>query len=186
MIAGDLDLKTGNIDFHGFVEIRGDVPDDFSIKASKGMKISGNVGACRLEAGGPVEIGSMAGKEIGQILCHGDLKASYLNLASVACHGNVLASNEIRNSQIKSTGQIIVERGSIIGGKAVALEGIEAKILGAMSCVLTQLVAGVYFPDVDRFDYLHQRLRELNAQIKAIHDALGPLKHINNLNEALQ
>jgi uncharacterized protein (DUF342 family) len=185
VISGDLDLNTGNIDFHGFVEIRGDVPDDFTIKASKGIQVAGAVGACQLEAGGPIEIGSMAGKEIGRIICQGDLTTSYLNQVSVACHGNVLVANEIRNSQVKATGRIVVERGSIIGGKALALEGIEAKILGATSCVRTHLVAGRYFPDADRFDYLHQRLQEINHQVKAIHEALGPLERIKELSEAL-
>ncbi len=185
LIPGDLDLKTGNIDFHGFVEIRGDVPDDFSVKASKGMRISGTVGACRLEAGGPLEIGSMAGKGIGQILCYGDLKAGYLNQGSVACHGDILVTNEIRNSQVKATGKIVVERGSIIGGKALALEGIEAKILGATSCVRTHLVAGRYFPDTDRFDYLHQRRAGLDLQLKAIHEALGPLERLKEHAEDL-
>ena len=186
LISGDLDLKVGNIDFHGFVEIRGDVPDDFLVKASKGMKIRGTVGACQLEAGGSVEIGSIAGKEVGQIQCHGDLKAGYLNQVNVACHGDILISNEIRNSQVKATGQIIVERGSIIGGKTLALEGIEAKVLGTTSCVRTQLVAGVYFPDAERLDYLRQRSEDINAQIKSIHAALGPSERLKERDDNLK
>lgn len=175
VIPGDLDLRIGNLAFHGFIEIKGDVPDDFSVKASKGMRIAGAVGACRIESGGALEIGSMAGKEVGQIVCHGDLKAGYLNQTQVACYGNVLVTNEIRNSQVKATGRILVE-GAIVGGKCVALEGIEAKSLGATSGLRTQLVAGVYFPDADRFDYLRERLKTITKQLKKIQEAIGPLE----------
>ncbi len=185
VISGDLDLKVGNIDFHGFVEIKGDVPDEFNVKATKGMRIAGTIGACRLESGGSMEIGSMAGKDIGQIVCHGDLKASYLNQMTLTCYGNVVVSNEIRNSQIKATGHIIVERGSIIGGKYVALDGIEAKVLGATSCVRTQLIAGVYFPDADRFDYLQQRLEEIDSQLRSVYEVLDSLTRLKERDETL-
>ena len=176
VISGDLSLKVGNLDFHGFIEIKGDVPDEFSVKAKKGLRITGTIGACQIESGGPLEIGSMAGKETGQIICHGDLKASFLNQVKVACYGNVQVSNEIRNSSIKATGKIVVERGSIVGGKCLALEGIEARILGTTSGLKTHLSAGIYFPDADRFDYLRERLKQVNKQLKTIHAAIGPLE----------
>lgn len=181
VVSGDLDLKVGNIEFNGFVAVKGDVLDDFHIKASKGIEVSGVVGACKLESDGPVAIGSMAGKEIGQIICRGDLVVGFLNQANVQCYGDVLVTNEIRNSIVKATGKIIVERGSIIGGSCVALEGIEAKVLGATSGVATSLRAGVYFPDVERFDYLHQQLHKVEAQIGRLRAAIGPLERISDL-----
>lgn len=186
LVPGDLDLKIGNIDFHGFVEIKGDVPDDFSVKASKGLKIGGSVGACRIEAGGSIEIGSVAGHDSGQIVCHGDLKANFLNQVQVTCYGNVQVVNEIRNSQVKATGRILVERGSIIGGKCLALEGIEANVLGATSGIRTHLVAGRYFPDTDRFDYLRQRQQEIEKQLQVIRTALGPLTQARHLGATLE
>ena len=179
VIHGDIDLSIGNIDFHGFVEVNGEVPDNFNIKATKGIKVSGPIGACNIESDGSIEICSMAGKEVGQIICHGDLRANYLNQATIISYGDVYVTNEIRNSQIKSTGKIIVERGSIIGGKCIALEGIEAKNFGTSSGQKTQLVSGIYFPDVDRFDYLRKQLKNINRQIESINEALGPLrKHL--------
>jgi len=48
VVDGDVDFAVGNIRFNGFVEVRGDVLDGFQINASKGLKITGNVGNCRL------------------------------------------------------------------------------------------------------------------------------------------
>lgn len=176
VVPGDLDLSIGNIDFHGFVEIKGEVPDDFSVIATKGIKIAGLVGACRLESAGSIEISSMAGKGVGEIVCHGDLRAKFLNQVSVVVFGDVDVANEIRNCRIKSTGKVVVERGGIIGGKCTAMDGIEAKVLGTDSGQKTRLIAGVYFPDADRFEYLGEQLHNINRQLKSINDALGPLK----------
>ncbi len=87
----------------------GDVPDDFDLKATKGIKVSGHIGACNIESEESIEIASMSGKETGQITCHGDLRASFLNQTTVACYGDVYVMNEIRNSVIKSTGKVVVE-----------------------------------------------------------------------------
>lgn len=186
VVSGDLDLKIGNIEFNGFVEVKGDVLDDFHIKASKGIKVAGVVGACKLKSDGPVVIGSVAGKERGQISCSGELVAGFLNQANVHCYGDVLVTNEIRNSVVKATGKIIVERGSIIGGSCVALEGIEAKILGATSGTATLLRAGVYFPDVERFDFLHQELQRVDSQIGRLKAAIGPLERLCDLDSATE
>lgn len=183
VISGDLDLEVGNVNFNGFVEVKGDVRDDFHIKATKGIKVGGVVGACQLESGGLVEIGSMAGKESGKIICHGDLTAGFLNQVNVQCFADVLITNEIRNSIVKATGKIVVERGPIIGGSCIALKGIEAKILGATSGLETRLVAGIYFPDADRFNFLYQRLQSIEEQIRRLKSAIGPLQKLSDLDE---
>lgn len=186
VVRGDVDLKVGNIDFNGVVEIKGDVLDDFNIRASKGIRVSGAVGACRLESDGPVEIGSMAGLGRGLIRCRGDLRANYLNQVLVECWGNVEVKQEIRNSIVKSTKVVISERGTISGGETVALDGIEAKHFGSISGIKTKLTAGVYFPEADRLNTLRQQQRSFGSQIQRISAALGPLSKRTNLRKALQ
>jgi uncharacterized protein (DUF342 family) len=176
VVPGDVDLTVGDIDFYGFVDIKGDVHDDFDIKAIKGIKVTGAIGACQIESGGSIDMTSMAGKDSGTIICHGDLHATYLNQVEVRCFGHVLVDNEIRNSTVKSTGRITVEHGSIIGGDCVAMDGIEAKDLGTPSGLKTCVAAGIYFPDADRFDYLHNQLLSINQQIESINKALGLLR----------
>ena len=175
-VAGDLDFNIGNIDFNGFVEVKGDVLDDFHIKATKGIYVEGVVGACTPESGGSVEIGSMSGKEVGRIVCHGDLIAKYLNQVEVECHGNVIVANEIRNSNVKATGSIVVENGFISGGSSVALEGVQADMLGSTSGIKTILKAGIYFPEADQLEYLRENLKSVNLQIKRVHAGIGPLE----------
>ncbi len=186
VVRGDVDLSVGNIDFNGVVEISGDVLDDFNITASKGIRISGAVGACRLISGGPVEIGSMAGLGTGLVRCQGDLRAKYLNQVQVECWGNVEVALEIRNCSVKATRAIMVERGTISGGEMVALDGIEAKHLGAVSGIKTRLTAGIYFPEVDRLASLQQQQRSYNQQVQHLNTALAPRNKSKNMRKALQ
>lgn len=186
VVSGNVDLSVGNIDFNGIVEIKGDILDDFNIRASKGILVTGAVGACRLESDGPVKIGSMAGLGVGLIRCRGDLNAGYLNQVRVECWGNVEVTNEIRNCSIRATRAIIVERGTISGGEAIALDGIEAKTLGAVSGAKTNLTAGIYFPEADRLSTLRQQQHSFNLQVQRIGAALGPLGKRKNLRKALQ
>lgn len=176
VIPGNIDLRVGHVDFHGYVEIKGDVLDDFDVRSTKGIKVGGHVGACHLESRGSIEVGSMAGKEIGRILCQGDVRAKFLNQVTVICYGNVIVSNEIRNCDIKATGHIVVERGGIIGGSCVALKGVSAAVIGAVSGQKTQVAAGIYFPDNDRFSYLTEHLKKVQQQIISIGVTIDSLK----------
>jgi len=175
VVPGSVDLRVGHVDFHGFVEVKGDVLDDFDVRSTKGIKISGHVGACHIQSQGSVELGAMAGREIGHVFCQGDLYARYLNQVTVVCYGNVVVTNEIRNSHIRATGYVVVERGAIIGGEVTALTGISAMTIGANSGQRTQIVAGVYFPDAERSDYIRRQLQSIEQQMNAISAAIKPL-----------
>lgn len=188
IVSGDVDLSIGHITFNGFVDVKGDVLDDFNITATKGITISGAVGNCQIISDGPVTIGSMAGLGKGNIRCQGDLHARYLNHTTVECWGDIHIANEVRNSTVKSTGSINIPKGLITGGEIIALEGIEAKSLGSHSGTKTLLTSGIYFPETDRLNFLRNRLKSLVAQLANITSTLNALngKTLSNLRPALR
>ena len=192
VVNGDVDLNIGHIHFNGFVDIKGDVLDDFNISATKGINITGAVGACQISSEGPVTLGTMAGRGTGTIACNGSLQARYLNQVQVECRGDVNISHELRNSVIKSTGSINIPKGLVTGGELVALEGIEIKILGAKSGTKTYLTSGIYFPETDRLQYLRSQLKSLMTQLEKIGTTLRDLnknplqKHRKALREAIE
>ena len=175
VIPGNVDLHVGHIDFNGFVEIKGDVLDDFDVRSTKGIKINGHVGACHIESQGSIDVGAMAGREIGHIFCQGDLHTRYLNQVTVVCYGDVVVTNEVRNSHVRATGHIVVARGGIIGGEVLALKGVSAVTIGAVSGQRTRVTAGVYFPDAERSEYISRQLHSVEQQITAINGAIRPL-----------
>ncbi len=175
VVTGDVDLNVGHITFNGFVDIRGDILDDFNIVATKGINVAGAVGACHIQSDGPVSITTMAGKGRGSIICAGTLQARYMNQVSVECRGDVLVSHEIRNSTIKSTGRIVVEKGLVTGGELVALEGIEIKTLGANAGTKTRVSSGIFFPEADRLNDLRSQIKSLASQLDRITTTLKGL-----------
>lgn len=175
VVNGDVDLSIGHISFNGFVDIKGDVLDDFNITATKGINITGAVGVCQINSDGPVTIGTMAGMGSGKIVCKGTLQARYLNQVEVECWGDVNISHELRNSVIKATGSINIPKGLVTGGELIALEGVEVKILGARAGAKTIATSGIYFPETDRLQYLRTRVKSLVNQIKKIGTTLNTL-----------
>jgi len=175
VVNGDVDLSVGHIHFNGFVDIKGDVLDDFNISATKGINITGAVGACQISSDGPVTIGTMAGRETGTIICNGILQARYLNQVRVECRADVNISHELRNSVIKSTGSINIPSGLVTGGEIIALEGVEIKILGAQAGAKTYVTSGVYFPETDRLQYLRSQLKSSVDQLEKIGSILSTL-----------
>ena len=177
IVHGDVDLHIGNIKFPGFTQISGDVLDNFDICALKGIEVTGTVGSCHLISDGDITLGSMTGNGDGLIRCGGNLTANYLNGVTVECMGTVTIKYEIRNCIIKSAEKIIVENGVISGGQAIALQGIEAKDIGAEAGVATRLQSGIYFPEEDKLQMLKTQQKSIAIQNQFIKKSIGPLNN---------
>lgn len=168
VVDGDVDFSIGNIRFNGFVEVRGDVLDGFQVSASKGIKITGNVGACRLISHGNIEFCGMDGQGKGSILCGGTLTAHFIHDSTIECWGNMLVDVELRNCTIHCRGSL--NTGLLSGGDYVTLAGIEAKKMGAPSAVKTTIHSGVDYHDLDRMHILLEQLDALQEQLGKTND----------------
>jgi uncharacterized protein (DUF342 family) len=170
----EVGFNVGNIDFVGEVNIRGDVLNEFNIKAGKDLYIKGNVGTCRIEAAGDFEVEGVSGGGRGSIKCGGNMKARYLNDVTVECKKNILVKNEIVNCKIKCGGFIDVNMGAIMGGKTQALAGIEARALGSEIGVKTQLISGVCYIAEEKIANLRKELDPVTRDIEKISKKLDP------------
>ena len=168
VVDGDVDFSVGNIRFNGFVEVRGDVLDGFQVSASKGLKITGNVGACRLISHGNIEFCGMDGQGKGSILCGGTITAHFIHDSVVECWGNMLVDVELRNCSVHCRGSLTT--GVLAGGDYVTQAGVEVKKLGAPSAVKTVVHSGVDYHDLDRMHILLEQLEALQEQITKTKD----------------
>lgn len=181
VVQGDVNLAVGHIDFRGFVEVRGDVLDDFNIHAGKGIAIKGYVGICRISSDGDIALSGMAGQGEGHIICRGNLAATYLNDVTVYCDGDVIVKNEIRNSRIFCLGKVDIGNGNIYGGETYGLAGIEAKNAGAVSGVKTHLYAGINHEELS----LVRALDTVQFELAEVNDKLVILSYQLKLNKPL-
>ncbi|MEI6208255.1 MAG: FapA family protein [Desulfuromonadales bacterium] len=166
-IDGDVDFKVGNIAFKGYVEVKGDVLDGFFVKATKGIKIHGNIGNCSIESDGDISFCGMNGQGTGTIRCGGSLSANFIYEALIECAGDITAEIEIRSSHIKCLGMISVNKGGLTGGEYFALAGIECGSLGSVTSLRTRVVAGVHYGDLEELNRLFNELKLLVAEFSA-------------------
>ncbi|MDD2309446.1 MAG: FapA family protein [Desulfuromonadaceae bacterium] len=166
-IDGNVDFKVGNVAFKGYVEVKGDVLDGFFVKATKGIKILGNVGVCAIESDGDISFCGMSGQGTGKVICGGSISANFISDAVIECAGNITAEVEIRSSLIKCLGVISVNKGGLTGGEYFALAGIECGNLGSRTALRTRVVAGVHYGDLEELNSLFNELKVLVAEFTA-------------------
>ena len=167
LIKGDVDFKVGNIVYSGFLEVKGDVLDGFTVKATKGIKIQGNIGVCEISSDGDISFCGMNGMSKGTITCGGNVRANFIADAYVDAEGDVLVETEIRSSFVHSNGCIKINKGILAGGECIAVGGIESSIIGTKTSQRTRLIAGICHRDLTELNQLFNELKELVARFSA-------------------
>lgn len=143
-VSGDVNYDVGNIDFYGDVRITGDVREGFVVKSSGTVIVDGLVEAATIEAEGDVIIqNGIAGDERAVIKAGGSVKAAYMESCTIYAGKEVHADNII-GSNVYCDEKIVVKngRGTIIGGRYVAGQKIEATTIGCRAERPTELVVG--------------------------------------------
>lgn len=160
-VKGDVNFSTGNLDFDGFLSVKGTVEDQFSVAADHDIEILGEYGV-----GGANEIvsregnifirGGIAGKGKAVVRCKKNLYVKFLSDVTVECEGNVYVGFYAINSYIKAR-QVIVEspRGRIVGGKIQAEIRIETAELGNRSETRTIAVVSGFNRKKLKSDFEH-------------------------------
>ncbi len=143
-VSGDVNYDVGNIDFYGDVRITGDVREGFIVRSSGTVTVDGLVEAATIEAEGDVIIrNGIAGDERAVIKAGGSVKAAYMESCTIYA-GKEVHANNIIGSNIYCDEKIVVKngRGTIIGGRHVAGQKIEATTIGCRAERPTELVVG--------------------------------------------
>lgn len=142
-VKGDLDLRTGNVDFVGNISIRGNVPSGYELKAGGDIVVDGLVEAATLQAEGNIIIkGGVAGAMKGKVTAGGNVLANYLNQANVKAAQDIIVKSSILHSKLAASGNIDCRMGTIIGGTISAGRNIYAKELGNELFTKTELAVG--------------------------------------------
>lgn len=160
-VNGDLDLKTGNIDFIGNVVIRGNVPSSYTVKAGGDIHVMGLVEGAHLIAGGSVHIsGGIAGGMRGSVEAGINIHSNYLNQAICSAGQDVYIDRTILHSNVTSGGRVIVRNGHIIGGEIKAARSVEAIDFGNHHYMQTIIQIGNNQKMLEKETQLSKELKE--------------------------
>jgi len=138
-IGGNVDFKTGNIEFDGFLTIKGTIEDSFLVSASKDIEILGDYGVGGVKeissSGGSIYIkGGIAGNNKAVIRSKKNIFTKFVSDTTILCDGSVHIGFYCLNSSIKAK-EVILDsaRGQIIGGTIDAEIRVVASTIGSMS-----------------------------------------------------
>lgn len=185
-VNGDLDLKTGNIDFIGNVVIRGNVPSGYEVKAGGDIKIFGLVEAAAIYAGGNIIIsGGVSGSHKGSLFANGNIQAAYLNQANVQAEQDVYVENSILHSNVQAGGSLYCRKALIIGGILSVGRDLYIKEVGNRLFTKTDIRAGADFHLVDKENELRKEKKELNDNLKKLVNIEQKLLQIGKMNGTL-
>ncbi len=138
VINGDVSLQSGgNINTLGSVVIKGNVQDNFEVKAGGNIEIMGNVGKAYIEAEGDILVFQViAGGGGGKVeSTNGNVLARSIQEATVIAEKDVVAPEGIVRSRVEAGRMICVngKKAAIKAGEVRAGVEINAKFLGSES-----------------------------------------------------
>lgn len=155
-----VDISTGNVDFPGSVEVRGDVQSGMKIKAGGDVNISGTVESAEIVAGGDVLVragiigheaqGKPDSKKENTAIVHaeGNIKARYVENAVLQAGQSVFVDEALISCDVMAIDHVVVGdgksgKGHIMGGFIRATTGIKTDQLGSAGSGQTRVFAGV-------------------------------------------
>jgi uncharacterized protein (DUF342 family) len=170
IIDGDIDYKTGNVDFSGSVKVSGGVLSGFSVKATANIQIDGVVEDSYVEAGGDVLVrGGIRGRGSKTVKAGGNVGALFIEQAVVEA-GAGISSQEVLHSDLVAGDQVSVTKGKglIFGGHISATNLIHANTVGADSGIRTELAVGFNPMQKATLDSMKEKRTKYEASLSEI------------------
>lgn len=133
VVNGDVGFKTGNIEFNGDVQIKGDVGETFTVHAKGNITVEGIVDRAALSAEGDITINSgLYGKEKVLIQAKGNISVAFAENANIQSEGNIYVGSALINCEVHTKGKVYLKAmgKSLVGGHLIAEAGVEANCLG--------------------------------------------------------
>ncbi|MEW6752244.1 MAG: FapA family protein [Candidatus Latescibacterota bacterium] len=178
-VDGDVGYGTGNLDCRGNVAISGSVGSGFEVHATGGVTVRGSVEAgARVQAGGDITVGQgVVGRET-RVTAGGSITAKYVHDAQLEAGTEVLVGSYIHGARVRAGTRVAVEGlggsgGGIVGGFTWAGQEIATRNLGSAHSTSTRLLVGVSPEERARQETLTQTIRQAEAMLRQLLEALG-------------
>jgi len=173
-VEGNIGYSTGNIDFNGFVEIKGSVEDNFSVIADENIEIQGEMGIGAVDLiesrHGDVYIRSgIAGRHKAIIRAKGNVYTKFASDCTIIAQGTVNIGFYAMNCHIIAKDLVFEAPNSrLMGGETQIEIKLTVSELGSKAALKTVV-------EVKGFDR-----EKLLAEYKSIDDAIGMLTEKGN------
>lgn len=137
-VNGDVDFKTGNINFNGNVLVTGMVKEGFTVECEE--LTANEVNGATILARGDVKISN--GIVNSHVETQGSVQAKFLNNAKVFANGNMMVTREIMGCRVLMSGALNNETGRITDSLIAARLGFSVKQIGTEKAEISTIKAG--------------------------------------------
>ena len=181
IIRSSVGVSTGNIDFDGSVEIKGNVEAGFIVKATGDIEIGGVVSGGDVHGRNVFVSGGVNGMGRGQVTADEDVRVSFAENARIEAGQDIHISDVSLHSNLRAGKHIILEdrRGQITGGFAAAGEEIRANVLGNQACVVTNISVGIDPTLQHKYNAACNEYKETKKRLTEITQMLNTLSKID-------
>lgn len=193
VIKGNLDYHAGNLDFIGSVKVLGDVMPEFRITARKNIEIRGMVRGQNviISKGGDIIItGFIFGGEDSKVVSAGNFTATVMQEVNAEVGGNCIIKKECVDSTLNIGGALIMPEGTIMGGTAHVVKGVQGKRLGNEAGQPTTIKVCSSVEATMEYQQLISGIEDHDRAVELLKSHLGPLvaapDRIQYLNEPLR
>ena len=138
-VKGDVDFKTGNINFNGNVLVTGMVKEGFKVECDDLTANEINGGTILIRGDLKVSNGIVN----SHVETQGNVQAKFLNNVKIFAHGNMMITREIMGSQILISGALNNETGRITATLIAARMGLSVKQIGTEKAESSTIKTGV-------------------------------------------
>ena len=178
VIKGNLDYHAGNLDFIGSVKVLGDVMPGFRVSARKNLEIRGMVRGENviISRGGDVNITGYAfGGPDSKIVSTGAFHATVLQEISAEVAGDAFIKKEAVDCLLRIGGALILSEGSLMGGVAHVVKGVQAKRLGNEAGQRTVIFLCNSVEATMEYENIVTNIEEHDRVVELLKSHLGPL-----------
>ncbi len=137
-VNGDVDFKTGNINFNGNVIVKGTVKEGFKVECEELIADEINGGIINIRGDLKVSNGIVN----STVQTEGSVQAKFLNKTKLYGFGDMMVTREIMTSYIAVSGAFNNETGRITESTVAARQGISAKQIGTEKSEYSTIKAG--------------------------------------------
>jgi uncharacterized protein (DUF342 family) len=173
-IAGDVDYRTGHVDFPGDVYIRGEIKAGFRVHAGGSVFCTKTMDASEVLCAQDLIVGwGLIGRKAGKVKVEGELRAKFVENCFVEAKGSILVDVGILNSTVYSGNRIETgKKGVIAGGSVTAQNGVQAAQLGTRMGPRTELYCGTDFVTEQKLAWIRSKNMELAFKLKQVENRL--------------
>ncbi len=173
LMAHEVNLATGNVNFDGSVYVTGNVGAGTLIQATGDIVVNGYVEAASIESKGSVMLRQgLNGNGVGYIMADGDVEGKFFESCKIYSRGNIRCGHCL-NCDLHAEEKIFVngKSGMLAGGVAYARKGMDLQFAGNHVGLATHLKLGLDKAFSEQRSEVDTRIAEARKQLSIFTNA---------------